>query len=542
MICVFLALSALLVPQGPPRVEVLRSNLPGSATAEIPGFPGTEITNFREFSISPSGRYVILAQSVGSSPAHFVIGDDGTVLADGQLAPWTGSDTMVLSYSSAGVAVNDSGQIFVTTLVNEASGFQRVWIARGRGSFWTGLHDTQTPIPGVPGVFFSSFGQLNGLANGQAGFFTVARGIAQDRNRFLAVPPQVLEQKGVTGPLDPATGLMIDTWSNWSFDRAFQLTPDGLHQLLRGTLTSTSILSREAYSYDGELIMEEQTVFPGSGFTDPILEVYQMHLAPDGTWMATGVNDPPGSASPHEFWIARDGAIVAQTGDAILPGDSRIWHDGVGVARGLYFSVSNGKDHYLAGYGKDTVTNMVREVVVREGDQVVLQDGDPIDLDGNGLFDDNLVFESFRGEQWNTVDRSGRLWMIALLRDTANNKSVEALLRITPDPIYLDVPVLIGGQAATIEVQDAIPGKTAVLLYSLAGGGPASLVTPFGTLAFEVGLPFSISAPVAVPASGTASFPVFLPAALSGATVWAQAGVYDPSSGHLSNAYRGIVM
>ena len=238
----------------------------------------------------------------------------------------------------------------------------------------------------------------------------------------------------------------------------------------------------------------------------------------------------------------RDGAVVAQTGDPIVPGDARIWHDGTGVARGAYFAVSNGTQHYLAGYGDHTGTGDRKQVIVLEGDQVVLEAGDPIDLDGNGLFDDNLVVEAFGVEQWNTVDRTGRLWLIAILRDTANNKTVEALLRISPHPVTLDVPPLVGGQAATIEVQDAVPGKTAVLLYSLAGGGPASFPTPFGTLAFEVGAPFSVSAPVAVPGSGTASFPVFIPAALSGATVWAQAGVYDANSGQLSNGFRGLVM
>ncbi|MAW59962.1 MAG: hypothetical protein CMJ94_03885 [Planctomycetes bacterium] len=542
MFSTFLALSALAAPQAAPRVEVLRSTLPGSVTSEVPGYPGIEITKFRDFSISPSGRFVVLAQSTGSTPAHFVIGDDGTVLGNGEVAPWTSADTMILSYSAAGVAVNDAGQIFVNTLVNESTGGQRVWIARKTGGAWLGMYDSKSAIPGAPGVFFNAFDELNGLANGQVAFYTDARGLPLDRNRFLLNPPAILEREGVTGPIDSLSGALLDVWDNWSADASFQVTPDGAHRLVRGTVASAPSLSNEFYTYDGDLIIAEQTVLAGSGFVDPVLEVYHMHLGHEGTWMATGVNDPPGSASPREFWFVRDGAVVAQTGDPIVPGDARIWHDGTGVARGAYFAVSNGTQHYLAGYGDHTGTGDRKQVIVLEGDQVVLEAGDPIDLDGNGLFDDNLIVEAFGVEQWNTVDRTGRLWLIAILRDTANNKTVEALLRISPHPVTLAVPTLVGGQAATIEVQDAVPGKTAVLLYSLAGGGPASFPTPFGTLAFAVGAPFSVSAPVAVPGSGTASFPVFIPAALSGATVWAQAGVYDASSGQLSNGFRGLVM
>lgn len=541
MFSAFLALSALAMPQSTPRVEVLRSNIPSDSTAAIPGYPGIDVTSFREIAISPSGRSIVLATSAGSTPNHFVLIDDGGVLAHGEAAPWTGSDAMVLSYSNADVGVNDAGHYFVSTLVNEAAGGQRVWIARRTAAGWTGLYDSKSAIPGVPGVFFSFFGQLNGLANGDVAFSSSVRGVPSDTSKVLLQPPTILDRIGVTGPADPVTGVVHDVWSTFNADEHLLVTPDGLHRLVRAPVSAHPNVSNEIVAFDGIEVLGEQKVLPGSAYTDPVGSVMGLHLAPDGTWSVFGSNDPPGSASPDEHWVVRNGAVVAESGDPILPGDSRAWHDGQGVTQAFFLAASNGIQNYLGGYAKDSITNDLQLVVVLEGDQVVLRAGDPIDLDGNGLFDDDLEFQGFSGSRWATVDRQGRLWMMALLKQSSGTKTYEALLRVSADPIQLVVPPLTAGAAATIEVQDATPGHTAVVLYSTVSGGPSSFPTGLGTLAFEVGTPFATTPMIPVPASGTASFSVTVPGALAGLPIWAQAAVYDAAGAKLSRGYTGAI-
>lgn len=540
MISTFLPLLLAAAPQGAPRVDVVQSTIPGSASAQVPGFPGIELDNIFKVGISPSGRWISRGNSVGSTPSNFIVLDSGEVLANGAVAPWTGAATMLLTAGNTDVGVNDSGQYFVAVKVNDA-GQQPTWLARGQAGVWTGIFDTRGPIPGAPGVFFNTFRDLNGLANGTVAFGTDVRGLPSDRHRFLLQPPMIDQQTGVKGPTDPVTGLEVGKWYGWTGEVNYLVNPSGSHRLSRGTLVASPGLSEELLCLNNEVMIREQVILSGSGFTDPVAAIFEMHLAPDGTWSAVGVNDPPGSASPYEYWAVRNGTVVAKEGDPILPGDARVWHDGTGVGHSMLFCVSNGSSHYLGGIARNTGTNARIETVVLEGNQVVLEKGDPIDLNGNGLFDDNIVFDGFAASRWATVDRTGRLWFLAIVRDTATNVIDQALLRISPNPVTLDVPPLIAGAAATLEVQDATPGKTAVILYSLVGPGPSSLATPFGVIATEVGLPFILTPGKVVPASGTAVFPVFVPGGLAGLPVWAQAAVYDPAGAVLSNAYAGAV-
>jgi hypothetical protein len=160
-------------------------------------------------------------------------------------------------------------------------------------------------------------------------------------------------------------------------------------------------------------------------------------LKPNGDWYSRG-DDPS-----DNDWAVRNTTLVAKTGDAIFLGSEENWGNTL-----VAFTGNVHGDYILAG-NTDNADLAVDNVIVYNGTEVVVREGDPVDLDGNGAFDDDV----FIGRGTNTLapfdaddmflTDNGVLYFIANLRNAAgqdlNSNPVfgtpQALLRKIVGPV-----------------------------------------------------------------------------------------------------------
>jgi hypothetical protein len=136
----------------------------------------------------------------------------------------------------------------------------------------------------------------------------------------------------------------------------------------------------------------------------------------NGEWWARGADTAGGD------YAARNGIVVARTGDPITTGSAETWGDTF-----LAFNINEAGDWVLAGTTSET--DLGRDaVLVLNGETVLAREGDAVelDLDGNGQFDDafigrgNNVLTAFEANDV-FINEAGDVYFFANLRDEAGN-------------------------------------------------------------------------------------------------------------------------
>lgn len=97
------------------------------------------------------------------------------------------------------------------------------------------------------------------------------------------------------------------------------------------------------------------------------------------------------------------------------------------------------------------------------------------------------------------------------------------------------MPVLTGGQPATLSFTDAGPLSSVYLLYSLAGAGPTNTIV--GPL--DLSVPIQLLSLVPADAAGAGSLTITIPPAASGFTLYTQA--VSMPVGLVSNSFAALV-
>jgi len=186
---------------------------------------------------------------------------------------------------------------------------------------------------------------------------------------------------------DLITGLPVD--------RIFYTTPDGMHTLVRASIAGGSMVV-----FDGSRVIKTGDALPG-GFGN-VDAVFDIHLGDNGDWIARG--DKPGD----DDWAVRNGVVVASTGQSI-EGGAETWGNSIGTVR-----VNAEGDYLVVGNTSEPDTSL--DGVITVNGDVIAREGDPVDLDGNGLFDDDVFITSFSvGNVWLSNDL--RVHFLATLRN-----------------------------------------------------------------------------------------------------------------------------
>lgn len=419
-------------------IQVIYSKVPGHPTAAIPGAVDLDgnpaASDFRaleELIFAPNGsQWIVKGRTqLGSDNENIMIlgsGTSGTMFAqEGQHILGGQPDERYEFFSSSIGRFDDNGNFAYAARARtqrngstSAPNGQRVLYWDGttttlrfrQGDLITGLVDVPANPQGDE-TFGNSVTSIHLLNDGTIGSHDTTIGnIHSTRRPALMYNSAAFQQSGVTTFTD-IDGSTTRTWVTMS--DAFYTTPDGAHWMAIGR-GDGQVFPEVTLVRDGLAVLKTGQPIGGSAVILGTIPAWD--IKSNGDWWARGADTGTGD------YAARNGVVVAKTGDPITPGSGETWGDTF-----LAFNINEAGDWVLVGntsegdLGRDNVMVLNGETVLaREGDAVEL------DLDGNGDFDD-----AFIGRGNNTlaafeandvfINEAGDVYFFASLRDEAGN-------------------------------------------------------------------------------------------------------------------------
>ncbi|MEM8711382.1 MAG: hypothetical protein AAGG01_10555, partial [Planctomycetota bacterium] len=341
---------------------------------------------------------------------------DDFFLVNGQLVlreffstlPWDPSQ----GYRGSRSRINDSGQVALAAETSSSTTSLAVGQGVGLGS-WTLIHEDGDAVAGTGGGVWSALLNPTITVDGR-----VAVVGELDGGREAAVlDGALIALAQSTVPAGSSSGAAFDEIGAGT--SGFSVSADGAHWSTLGFVGGVN-----AAVADGTVMLEVGERVPNSGFTRDILRIGGQHLDPAGRFYGWGLNRDDG-----RDWVVRDGVVIAEEFDPIVPGSSEQW----GNASTLSVSFSHVVGHRSGDF---LVVGGTRQgpgqVVVRGGQEVVARTGDPLDLDGNGAFDDDVFLASFRSlGGWGD---NGALYAVVSLRTASGGALGDAVVRFDIPP------------------------------------------------------------------------------------------------------------
>ncbi|MFT5732311.1 MAG: hypothetical protein ACJA2W_001080 [Planctomycetota bacterium] len=409
--------------------SVVFSNVPGSVSAQVPGLVGVEfepglLTNhFDRVYGHPAGYWAITALAdLPSARNECLIVNGELVIQEGAPAPWTGGAENCGTIDTR-CAVNARGDVALST--NTSGTVADDYVATRIAGVWGFSAREGEALPGGSGALLDDIidsgvllddGTVGYAADGLDG--TATPDVDDDA---IVLGGQVLLRKGVSAPTGQAGG---SSRSMDNFDLGdFWTSGDGLQWLVQGDLEGSGA-SDDVVIVNGAVVLQEGSPVPNSGFAEAIdssgLKGVSMDAA--GHWYARGDND-----QTNQDWVVRDGALIAVTGSLAIPGSTERWSDA--LLDGCFFGhVGNANGDYVVAGMTDHVDSALDAVLVLNNTEEVARESDAVDLDGNGLLDDDVFIDSF-GDDDLFLSDARELFVVATLKDDLGQRIGQALLR-----------------------------------------------------------------------------------------------------------------
>jgi len=377
-------------------LEVVYCEIPTSPKSVVPGalnLAGSPVvTNFRSIEtliLSPDASTWVLSGRTQQGSSEEIIlleggGVSGTMfLQEGQPVP-AGAPGELVEFLGSGLGRFNSANQFAMSLRARggvASVFQKVMFWNGAswsiptqmGDLYTGLVDIIANPSGDETVG-NSIGSIHLLDDGRIGaqdstignISTTKRpAIFYDRAMFHQT-----NQTSVTNFAGSGTVLWDTLDSN-----SFYSSPDGLHWIAAGERVDGGS-GTDVLVYDGRVVVEVGQLVPGSTLTCG--SIFDQQIATSGDWFARGRdNSSTGSGAPD--WAVRNGVLIAKTGDPISGSED--------LGDTFYGFSGNSVGDWVLMANTDSANAAADEVLLWNG-TVIAREGDPVDVDGNGMFDD----------------------------------------------------------------------------------------------------------------------------------------------------------
>jgi len=409
------------------ELEILFSNIPGHATNQVPGMPGVQFLSgatFFELSISPDGTHWATKAFV-NLPSD----ENEIYLIDGQVALQEGHPTSFglfpaslerrIDIADTGKAVFTHGYLLPNLVVAiDASGTGEILVREGD--------------------LISGYGELDGAVwgeyfyepivdrDGHVGFIAariegLLTGTTHDS--ALIFNRVVLARKGISVPTD-----QVGTNEPWSsIGRGGDVTASGDRWSVAGRINPGSG-NISLFSVDGEVVIQQGVPLAGSSFTAPVAGMNSRRVFdPAGNWYMRGTNQPS-----QQDWAVRNGVVLAysQGSDEIIAGSGEHWDD-THFVDCFHACTGDGLGNYIIAGETDAPVDS-NAVVVLNGSRVICREGDPIDLDGNGLLDDDAFVSFFDRHSVYLLD-DGSLFMELWIKDGQGSFLGSSIVR-SPSP------------------------------------------------------------------------------------------------------------
>jgi hypothetical protein len=203
-----------------------------------------------------------------------------------------------------------------------------------------------------------------------------------------------------------------EVWDSFDFDDCGG-TPSGLHWFAKGDTENANTAIDNILAVDDVIVLQEGMPVAGSALL--LSDVFFTRMLSDGTWFCRGDD------SLAQDWAVRNGVLLAKTGDLIS--GSEHWGDTFSA-----FTGNRVGDWLLAG-NTDNPNPGADLVLVLNGTTEVAREGDPVDLDANGQFDDDVFINSFQPNDLHLTD-TRRIYLLVTLRNGAGTSLGDGFLRI----------------------------------------------------------------------------------------------------------------
>lgn len=416
----------IATPQPTQPFEVLFSNITGDPTALAPGQGGLEFelggtsNPFDRPYGSPNGNWitVIELQGVANTENEGLMVNGEIVVREGTACPFAPGEF----YGDLEIQcdINDSGEfVFACETTGPVGANHYVIKGDGLGGL-TVVAKEGDAVPMLAGAIYGSvLESVQILADGTVGFAAdkLSGSVPSSQDDILVLGSAILGQKGVTVPLGQDFGGTA-FWDNFDRDMFF-VADDGSNWFVQGDMTGSN---DDVVAFNGTIGLQEGVVISGSTFTDPIRGggIVDVFMDAGGNWFARGQND----ASLVD-WVVRNGVVVAAVDEEILPGTNEFWDD-TEYSPGFFLHVGNRLGDYVVG-GNTSAGSERNGVLLMNNTEVLLREGDPVDLDGNGLYDDDLYISNFSNNGCFLLD-DGTLVFRAGLRTGAPGPQIAQII------------------------------------------------------------------------------------------------------------------
>jgi hypothetical protein len=223
---------------------------------------------------------------------------------------------------------------------------------------------------------------------------------------------------------DIPTGQMnggSDPWSALTADKFWQ-DATGAHYVALGLVGFDSNVNAVAV-VDGVVRVQKGFVVPGSGFAVPVSTITDDWMESNGDWFVKGSN------VDGQFWLVRNGAVIAATSTPITPGATELWATGTNAFRDVK---GDNRGNYIISGHTNNVDTTRDDVLVLNGARVLVRESDAVDLDGNGAFDDGMFVHSMQSDR-SSFNNDGYYYFASRTKTTAAGTSGttnSALLRV----------------------------------------------------------------------------------------------------------------
>ncbi len=426
------------------------SNVSSLANADVPGVAGAKFgTGFDRLYISPDGgSYIFSADTdlASSTDEVVIVGNtaDGTgtvVVQEGTTALDLGD---LVGPIETKLSINDAGQYAFATNTDAATSSDEV-IVKWDGSMFVTVAREGDFAPPTAALYSTTLASPNIINDGTVWFIADTDGLT-DIDQFVLSDDgaDAVLQEGVT-LVGPALWDAFDT-GDLSVDAT------GANFLVEGDDDGLTASDKIA-AFNNTVVIRENEVLAGSGFSegaDAFSPTDYLQVTTTGNWWARGGNND------DQDWVLRNGAVLATTGGPIFAGATESFDDGSFASTFFLFAESSTGD-FIIGGATDSGDSSADTVVVLNDERLIAREGDPIDLDNNGVFDDNAAIRSF-GNDDAIITPDGVVYLVCTMRtgdDNGSNTDIgDAIIRI--DTSADGCPCEFSGDPAMVDVQDLL--------------------------------------------------------------------------------------
>ncbi len=432
-----------------PAVDVIFSEIPSSPTSDVPGRPGQKFSSLsRPFRSPDTNRWVISGLSdAGTTLDEFIITGSGltgtTLIQEGDLATWA-IDLAFLDEVDEDMSIGNDGMVLFNCDTDELTSVDEYVVRGDSDGFTTIAQEGTTLIPGFADEFhgFMAVGSSNAAVPAILSTSTIGN-LPTSSDDFLVLNGVVVAQTGVTIPGNQAGGATA-AWQ--FFDAAdFRASADGSSWLMQGDTDDASTSVDDILVVNGNVVIQEGFPVDADIFFDGVSLINEPYMSSSGDWMARGTN-----SGTSDDWVVLNGEVIAQTGASIGIPSGETWGNASFAATFFLMCADNNGNVVIGGVTSDSNVERDAILLLRCADGTVTElarQGNPVDVDGNGFFDDGAFLDIFNDDDAFLTD-DGYLYFTADLQDSPGGTSIgQAFMRIETPGCAAGCPADLSGSA-----------------------------------------------------------------------------------------------